>query len=77
MPIYEYHCQTCGGQFDVRRAMKDADTPIDCPTCGSGETQRGISTFFASSGGSPVKGAGGSSSCGSCSASSCASCGGH
>lgn len=80
MPIYEYRCQHCETKFSARRAMKDADTPIACPECGSDETKRGLSTFFAiSSGSGPLKGAGSSSgaACGSCSASSCATCGGH
>lgn len=78
MAIYEYNCQECGKHFQARRAMKDADAPIDCPSCGSEEAKRGLSLFFASNSSGPIKGASGGSSCGSCSGgASCASCGGH
>ncbi len=78
MAIYEYNCQNCGNQFQARRPMKDADAPIDCPSCGRGEAKRELSLFFAASnGGGALKGAGGGSSCSSCSSSSCASCSGH
>ncbi len=77
MPIYEYSCQACGARFDARRAMKDADAPIACPTCGAEKAKRGLSLFFAASSSGPIKGAGGESSCASCSSNSCASCRGH
>ena len=74
MAIYEYSCQQCGQQFQARRSMKDADSPIDCPKCGNPKAKRGLSLFFAANGSSSIKGASGSSSCGSCSSNSCSSC---
>lgn len=82
MAIYEYSCKACGEGFQARRMMKDADAPIACPGCGGDETRRGLSLFYASTGG------GGSSAdhshshaggggCGSCGGGSCASCGSH
>lgn len=78
MAIYEYRCDDCGAQFEARRAMKDADAPIECPECGSMHTRRGLSLFFSSSrggdGGASRVGSSGSA-CASCSGGSCASCG--
>ncbi len=78
MAIYEYRCDDCGAQFEARRAMRDADSPIECPECGSMHTRRGLSLFFSRSAGEKARvsaGNGGGSACASCSASSCASCG--
>ncbi len=79
MAIYEYNCQSCGTEFEVRRSMKDADAPIDCPQCGNSKTRRGLSLFFSASNSSKSPGSAttSSSGCGSCSSHSCASCGGH
>ena len=72
MPIYEYICEDCGKQFELVRAIKDADTPIPCKKCESMHTSRKISVFFAQSGGKVV--AGGSTGCAGCAGGSCASC---
>lgn len=73
MPIYEYVCHDCGAQYEALRAIKDADMPIACKQCESRNTARGISVFFAKSGGRVV--AGNSGGCGSCSGGSCGGCG--
>ncbi|MBN1953728.1 MAG: zinc ribbon domain-containing protein [Anaerolineae bacterium] len=73
MPIYEYCCQDCHQRFSRRRAMAEADAPIDCAACGSANTRRALSLFSAVSSGRGVI-AGSGSSCSSCSASSCAGC---
>jgi putative FmdB family regulatory protein len=79
MAIYEYQCGDCGMQFEARRAMKDADTPIACPDCGGAQSKRGMSLFFSSrsSGGSGGVAANTSSGggCASCSSNACSSCG--
>lgn len=72
MPIYEYVCLDCGDQFEILRAMNDADTPIACQTCNSEHTSRMLSLFNAKSGDRVV--AGGSSACTSCASSACSSC---
>ncbi len=33
MPLYEYHCNNCRTDFEVRRSFSDTGTP-DCPVCG-------------------------------------------
>jgi len=42
MPIYEYHCQSCGEQVEilVRSGMS---APPTCPNCGSTQLQRLLS----------------------------------
>ncbi len=81
MAIYEYECQDCGMSFEARRAMKDADAPIACPDCGKFHAKRGLSMFFAGTGGrggsATMSESSGSGGCGSCGGGSCASCGGH
>ncbi len=50
MPIYEYHCRSCGKTFDhlwtsMADAQKTAESgeTLPCPACQSGETQRIVS----------------------------------
>lgn len=52
MPIYEYRCAVCGHLTEQLRAMKDADQPVKCDTCGSPKTARVHSLFNAGSSGS-------------------------
>ncbi|GIW13465.1 MAG: hypothetical protein KatS3mg062_0904 [Tepidiforma sp.] len=33
MPLYDYHCERCGLDFEVSRSIKDSDIPADCPMC--------------------------------------------
>lgn len=33
MPVYDYHCATCGS-FESSRAMKESRAPAACPHCG-------------------------------------------
>ncbi|MGB8702129.1 MAG: zinc ribbon domain-containing protein [Thermosynechococcaceae cyanobacterium] len=32
MPLYEFRCNTCG-PFELWRAIAEASTPAECPTC--------------------------------------------
>ena len=72
MPIYEYVCTDCREKFEVLRAISAADDPIECNFCGSDQTSRAITMFYAKSGGRVV--AGGNSACSTCSSSACATC---
>lgn len=47
MPLYEYHCDTCESEFTKRRAIKEADAPIECPECASQKVTRKLSLFIA------------------------------
>ncbi|GAA4415359.1 zinc ribbon domain-containing protein [Actinokineospora soli] len=31
MPTYEFRCRECGGTFDVKRPMSEANAPAPCP----------------------------------------------
>ncbi len=76
MPIYEYICMDCQHQFDTMRSMKDADEPIACKSCQSGNVKRKLSKCNAHSSGQVLAGSGASScGCGGCSGGSCGSCG--
>jgi putative FmdB family regulatory protein len=48
MPIYEFHCEKCGGDSEVLvRSSEWKGTP--CPKCGSDKLTKKFSTFAASS----------------------------
>ena len=50
MPVYEYQCQSCGNQFELRQKFSDAPAS-ECPTC-KGEVKKLISSAaFALKGG--------------------------
>jgi putative FmdB family regulatory protein len=60
MPMYEYHCDSCGVQYEQLRRMSQADTGLECPVCGSEKVERQLSTFACGSGGgaaAPMRGA--------------------
>ena len=60
MPLYEFQCRSCEKRFETLVSHKEFDDPVKCPDCGSEETDRRLSTFSASAGGSSR----GSPSCG-------------
>ncbi|HAO22959.1 MAG: FmdB family transcriptional regulator [Desulfobacteraceae bacterium IS3] len=75
MPIYEYHCEKCSGNFEF--LVLGCDKP-ECPTCKSPDVNRLLSScsFFSKGGhGETLKAAAGASSCSGCTATSCSSCG--
>ena len=81
MPIYEYHCDKCGKQFEVVTMSMSEKANAVCPKCKSKKTSKMMSKFgrgkYASldSGSSGSTGAASSSGCASCSSSNCSSCG--
>lgn len=51
MPIYEYRCQSCGKQVEILvRSRKDA--PLACPSCGSDQLDKLLSTPYVMAGAS-------------------------
>ncbi len=46
MPLYEYHCPTCGTQFELLRAMRRSTEPATCPA-GHARAERVVSVFSA------------------------------
>lgn len=74
MPIFEYHCNGCGIDFECLVFGKETPT---CPDCESPKVRKLMSACgFVSkgAGGLPVSSAS-SSSCGGCKATSCSGCG--
>ncbi len=45
MPIYEYHCQDCGEDFEVFVLSVSKAEEAECPKCRSHNTKRKISLF--------------------------------
>jgi putative FmdB family regulatory protein len=43
MPIYEYRCRGCGGDFE--KYVTTAATGVACPSCESGDVMRKLSVF--------------------------------
>ena len=33
MPIYQYYCEKCTKEFELKRLMADIDKPAQCPKC--------------------------------------------
>ena len=46
MPIYDFQCRACGGDFEA--LVRHSDTP-ECPGCGSSDLERQPSLFAVSS----------------------------
>lgn len=66
MPIYEYHCEACGQDFEKLMRLSDLDAEPECPVCQSRETHRQLSRIaWNSPSGSSVTSTSGSSSCNS------------
>jgi putative FmdB family regulatory protein len=54
MPIFEYHCQDCGTDFE--KLVRKSDDKVACPTCGDkheSHLEMRFSTFAAHANGSP------------------------
>lgn len=45
MPIYSYACRACGHSFDRMLRISQRNDPQTCPSCGSGDTGRSITSF--------------------------------
>ena len=45
MPIFEYHCNDCGTEFEVLERSNNTDKPAECPSCGTHDTKKRFSAF--------------------------------
>jgi putative FmdB family regulatory protein len=72
VPVYEYVCLDCRERFDALRPIAQADIPIACRGCGSENSSRTLSVFYAQSGGRAVAGTHGGCCCGGGHCASCA-----
>ena len=41
MPIYAFHCEACGHDFDRLQKLSDPD-PAECPACGKPRVRRQV-----------------------------------
>jgi putative FmdB family regulatory protein len=57
MPLYDYRCTTCGTVYELRRTMRDADGPAECPAGHQGAVR--LIPVFATTGLAAAPGAGG------------------
>lgn len=75
MPIYEFHCEKCGADFEQLFHSFDPAAKAPCPRCGAGRTRRKLSLFgMAVAGNRGEARPTGRSGCSSCVRSSCAGC---
>lgn len=74
MPLYEFHCQSCDGYFEVRRTFSQGLNNVSCPDCASDKVQRVYSPVAAFSSGSNGVTAIGGSSCAGCAVTNCTGC---
>ena len=51
MPVYEYKCEKCGEEFELRRNISDNDADIKCPKCETKGPKRVLSLFSTTSSG--------------------------
>ena len=74
MPIYEYHCEKCGENFEC--LIIGSDKP-ECSNCASKKVTKLMSAcgFVSKGAGGQTVSTSAGSSCGGCSATSCAGCG--
>lgn len=74
MPIYEYHCNACGVDFE--KLVFGSSPEVACEKCGSKKTEKRLSRFgMGKSAGESASSSGTSGSgCGGCSSSSCSGC---
>jgi putative FmdB family regulatory protein len=54
MPIYEYHCKSCGHTFQLLQRMGADAKDVTCPACSSHLVDRLLSCFASTTSGSAV-----------------------
>ncbi|HEY8468422.1 MAG TPA: zinc ribbon domain-containing protein [Longimicrobiales bacterium] len=49
MPVYQYHCSSCGHDFERVETMRahESGAAPPCPKCGSEQVEQRPSAFFA------------------------------
>ncbi len=74
MPIYEYHCEKCGEDFEC--LVFGSDKP-ECGSCHSKKVTKlmSVSAFVSKGAGGQTVSTSAGTGCSGCSAASCAGCG--
>ena len=70
VPAYDYRCRTCDVRFEVRRAVDEPETPVDCPR-GHGATSRVFTAVAVGGRASTAVGAGAAPAGGGCCGGGC------
>jgi putative FmdB family regulatory protein len=65
MPLYEYHSNECGKEFEKIVRFSEAEQNPDCPSCQGQHTKKKISTFASMGSSIGSDGVPASSNCGS------------
>lgn len=65
MPLYEYHCNECGEEFEKMVRFSETDRSQVCPQCQGSDTKKKISSFASIGAAQSGGAAAASSSCGS------------
>ncbi len=63
MPLYEFQCSECDSAFEELVRSATAVAEVKCPSCGSNEVRRKVSTFASKISGGGSKAAAAASSC--------------
>ena len=50
MPLYEYQCKKCERKFETLVSSSKTNDAVECPSCGSDETTKLLSSFCALAG---------------------------
>jgi putative FmdB family regulatory protein len=50
MPLYDYVCNDCHKTFELVLTLKQHDTEIKCPKCGSRNIEQEATAFYAVTG---------------------------
>jgi len=72
MPIYEFHCNDCGADFE--KLVFGSDPAVECPECHKANCARLMSACNAKVGTKLTAASSGGGSCTGCSATSCSIC---
>ena len=52
MPVFDYVCSDCGKSYDVYHKVREVETDVLCPHCGSTKHKKLFSVAAVSMGGS-------------------------
>lgn len=64
MPLYVYHCPSCGREFELLRPGAQRDTAARCDSCGEEQARRSGASYASAVRGSSSRGSGASVPCG-------------
>ena len=72
MPIFEFHCQGCGCDFE--QLVFSSTEAVNCPKCKGDKVERLMSCCAHKSSGGKFVSSSGGGGCASCASSSCSTC---